>query len=335
MVDAQIRLLSSIAKAALIPGYYHASFFEKIQFLLPAITGRFSNRRKCLIFGGGIVERIEQISDDEWFKMLLKSVKNRTVDGLEFPGFPDEALQAQFVGSSNEAALREGFEFYRLVKGYSVALGRPFDKKATRLLDFGCGWGRYLRIFKKDISEENLFGVDVDPTILNQCRINNVPGEFCRIFPSGKLPYPDSFFDFVIAYSVFTHLPEHVHIHWAHEIARVAKPGCIFVLTLESTRFLDFVEKLGRSKPAEDWHGWHRSLSEFSGNIPAYRKAYSKGEFVYLPTGGGDYRSADVYGDAVVPKEYVERSWKGLFNIIDYIDDPARFWQAVLVAQRP
>jgi len=281
------------------------------------------------------VERIEHISDDKWFEMLLKSVNNRTVDGIEFPSFPDEPLQAQFVGSSNEAALREGFEFYRLVKGYSTILGRSFDKKETKLLDFGCGWGRYLRIFIKDVSEENLFGVDIDPTILKQCRINNVPGELNRIFSGGKLPYPDSFFDFIIAYSVFTHLPEHIHNHWIQEIARVAKPGCVFVLTLESIRFLDFVEKLGSSEPSADWHGWHRSLSEFSANIPAYRKAYYKGDFVYLPTGGGDYRSADVYGDAVVPRNYVEQHWKGFFNIIDYIDDPARFWQAVLVAQRP
>jgi SAM-dependent methyltransferase len=277
------------------------------------------------------MKQLDLISDDKWFEMLLKSIKNRTVDGVEFPGFPTEALQAQFVGSSNESALLEGFEFYRLVKGYSAALGKPFDN-ATKFLDFGCGWGRYLRIFKKDIAEKNLFGVDIDPTILDECRINQVPGELSRIFPDGKLPYPDSFFDCVIAYSVFTHLPEDIHNHWIQEITRVSKPGCVFVLTLESIRFLDFVEDLGRTEPTTNWH---RGLSQFAGNVPAYRDAYSKGEFVYLPTGGGDFRSADVYGDAVVSRNYVEHSWGGLFNIIDYIDEPARFWQAVLIAQRP
>jgi SAM-dependent methyltransferase len=273
---------------------------------------------------------VELIHDDKWFKMLLKSIKNRTVDGIEFPGFPNESVQSQFVGSSNEAALREGFEFFTLVKGYSAALGMPLNK-TSKVLDFGCGWGRFLRIFKKDIAEENLFGVDIDPSILDECRKNQVPGELSRIFPNGKLPYPDNFFDCIMAYSVFTHLPENIHKHWINEIARVAKPGCVFVLTLESIRFLDFVENLDSNNPIS---GWHAGLSQFSSEIPAHRKAYNDGDFVYLPTGGGDFRAADVYGDAVVPLKYVEQEWSKHFNIIEYIDNQDRFWQAVLVTQR-
>lgn len=273
---------------------------------------------------------IEHISDEKWFKMLLKSVNKRTVNGIRFPGFPDDSIQSQFVGSSNEAALREGFQFYSLVKGYAASLGMPLGK-TTKVLDFGCGWGRYLRIFRKDIAEENLFGVDIDPTILDECRKNEVPGELSQIVPDGKLPYPDNFFDCIFSYSVFTHLPEKVHKHWLDEIARVCKPGCVFVLTLESMRFLEFVENIDADSPPS---GWHAALSQFSDEIPALRKSYNEGEFVYLPTGGGDFRAADVYGDAIVPLKYVEQSWDNLFNIVDYIDDPKRFWQAVLVAQR-
>lgn len=275
------------------------------------------------------MESIELISDDKWLEMLIKSIETKVVEGIEFPSFPEDSIQAQFVGSSNEHALREGFEFYKLVKGYASALGMPINRGHTKLLDFGCGWGRYLRLFQKDIAEENLFGVDVDPLILNECRKNKVLGELTRIFPDGKLPYPDDFFDCVIAYSVFTHLPEHVHNHWIGEIARVAKPGCVFVLTLESRRFLDFVENIDSENPQS---GWHAGLSHFSREIPAFRELYNEGKFVYLPTGGGDFRAADVYGDAVVPLKYVEQTWRH-FNIIDYIDDPARFWQAVLIAQ--
>lgn len=271
-----------------------------------------------------------EITDDKWFEMLLKSIHSRVVDGIEFPGFPDKSIQEQFVGSSNEAALSEGFEFYKLVKGYASALGMPLNHQSSKLLDFGCGWGRYLRFFQRDISEENLFGVDIDPTALEGCRQNGVKGQLSRIFPDGKLPYPDSSFDCVIAYSVFTHLPENIHSHWVQEIARVSKPGCVFVLTLESIRFLDFVAAIDSKNPPS---GWHAGLSHYAGEIPAYRKAYSEGKFVYLPTGGGDFRAADVYGDAVVPRQYVEQSWDQ-FHVRDYIDEAARFWQAVLIAQR-
>jgi hypothetical protein len=102
--------------------------------------------------------------------MLLKSIKSKRVDGIEFPGFPEESVQAQFVGSSNEAALREGFEFYKAVKEYASALGMPLNNGSSKLLDFGCGWGRYLRFFYNDIDEQNLYGVDIGPTILDTCR---------------------------------------------------------------------------------------------------------------------------------------------------------------------
>ncbi len=275
------------------------------------------------------MNNMHQIEDDKWLQLLLKSINNRVVDGIKFPSFPADDIQAQFVGSSNESALREGFEFYKLVKGYASALAKPLNKDTSRFLDFGCGWGRYLRFFWKDIAENNLFGVDIDPSILEGCKQNDVPGNLSQIFPDGQLPYPDGYFDCVIAYSVFTHLPENVHKHWVDEISRVSKPGCVFVSTLESSRFLDFI---GTLDPLNPESGWHKGLSQYTSQVSAYRQAYENGEFVYLPTGGGDYRSSEVYGDAIIPKSYIETHWSSAFNIIDYIDD--RFWQAILVVQK-
>jgi len=276
------------------------------------------------------MKNLANLSDEEWFDMLLRSLHSRSVDGVTFPAFPAAELQSNFVGSSNESALQEGFKFYQLVKSYANSRGKPFDNKTSRFLDFGCSWGWYLRIFRKDFEPENMFGVDVDPTVLDICKKNGVQGEFQTITPVGHLPYPDDFFDCVIAYSVFTHLPEHIHLHWVREIARVAKPGCIFVLTLESVRFIDFIQSLAGSEPETPWHV---SLSKFSDQAAELRKQFYEGKFVYIP-GGGDYRSADVYGEAVVSEGYVKRFWDGLFEIIDYIDDTERFMQAVLVAQK-
>lgn len=276
------------------------------------------------------MNRVSAISDEKWFDMLLKSIESRVVDGIKFPGFPDDSVQSQFVGSSNKNALTEGFQFYKLVKGYAQALGMPIEQN-SKFLDFGCGWGRYLRFFWKDVDECNLFGVDIDPDILEECRENGVPGQLDRIYPDGNLPFPDNHFSSIIAYSVFTHLPENIHVHWMREIVRVAKHGCVFVLTLESIKFLNFVESLDSENPIS---GWHAGLSHFSSDIPSLRKLYDDGKFVYLPTGGGDFRAADVYGDAVVSRKYVEEVWSKDFNIIDYIEDPERFWQTVLIVQR-
>ncbi len=65
----------------------------------------------------------------------------------------------------------------------------------------------------KDSSLENMHGVDVDPDILDICRQCNVPGTFHQIETLGSLTFSDKHFDLIVAYSMFTHLSEHVHLH--------------------------------------------------------------------------------------------------------------------------
>lgn len=274
----------------------------------------------------------EELSDSEWQELLLSSLHNNEVEGYKLPSFPSEEVQASYVGSSNESALTEGFKFYDTVKSYAERLdGGIGENPEGRFLDFGCGWGRFMRIFRKDFQPENMYGVDVDPVVLDCCRECNIEGNFDTIEPCGRLPFPDDHFDTIVAYSVFTHLPEELHMHWIGELARVARPGCVFALTLEPLRFLDFVESLGASEPQTDWH---RRLRRFSSRVSDLKKKFLAGGFIYMPTGGGDFRGEDVYGDAVVPLDYVRHAWNGLFEVVDFIDDPDEFWQAFLVTRR-
>jgi SAM-dependent methyltransferase len=264
------------------------------------------------------------MTDEQWRDLLLESVSSTNVNGIEFPSFPDKAIQANFVGSAYEHALQEAFWFYKQLKLHS-----PLNEN-SKVLDFGCGWGRFLRFFMKDVSASNVYGVDVDPDILEICRVTGVPGELSTIESRGVLPFPDDFFDTVMAYSVFTHLPEDVHHHWLKEITRVTKPKGIFCLTLESIRFLEFIEGLQNTVLESEWH---KALAAYGSEIRSAKERYNNGGFVYFPTGGGDYRAADVYGDAVVPLSYVEKHWSD-FDVVEYIDDANRFWQAVAVCRR-
>jgi len=49
--------------------------------------------------------RVRELSDEEFFSMLLRSLDARVVQGTTFPSFPDDQLQANFVGSSGKDAL--------------------------------------------------------------------------------------------------------------------------------------------------------------------------------------------------------------------------------------
>ena len=278
------------------------------------------------------MKSIGQLNDIEWKEYLLRSLHQEVVEGVKFSKFPSEELQANFVGSSAESALKEGFKFYDAVKKYWPSVDGGADPVfGRRFLDFGCGWGRFMRIFRKDFRPDRMYGVDIDPTVIEVCRDCGVDGNFSTIQPRGQLPFPNNYFDTIIAYSVFTHLPEDIHNLWIRELARVSRPGCIFALTLEPLRFLDFIEDLQTS---ESESGWHKNLKRFCSAVPEFKNQFHSGEFVYIPTGGGDIRTEDVYGEAVIPVDWVRRSWDGLFEVLEYTDDPDQFWQALVIARR-
>jgi SAM-dependent methyltransferase len=270
------------------------------------------------------------LSDHAWSDILQRSVTEEVIEGVRFPRFPADALQSQFVGSANSTALQEALWFYVELKKQTAEAGAPLGAD-SKILDFGCGWGRYLRYFWKDVRESGIFGVDVDPDILAICKNTGVPGQLSHIYPTGTLPFEDGFFSHAMSYSVFTHLPEKVHLHWMNEVARVLRPGATFSLTLEPRRFLDFVAEQEKNSSLSEWH---KGMAKYSRSVPEFHKAFDAGQLVYLPTGGGDYRSADTYGDAAVPLSFIEKLWSRHFDILDYIDDPKRFWQAVLVVKR-
>ncbi len=272
---------------------------------------------------------IRALPDRAYLEVLVASVAGREVGGVTYPGFPEDVIQSNFVGSAGETALREAFNFWQLLKDYSALLDKPFAR-TTRVLDFGCGWGRYLRFLYKDVDVANLHGVDVDPGIVKRCQDLGLPGLLQPIDPLGRLPYPDGFFDVVMAYSVFTHLPEHVNLHWKREIARVTRKGGVFAFTLEPRRFLEFV----RDKTPGSDSPWHKVMARFAPQMDAMLERFDAGEFCYLPSGGGEFRPSDTYGDAAVPLPWMEQHWAPEWEMRDYIDNADRFWQAVMVAQR-
>ncbi|HEU4770411.1 MAG TPA: class I SAM-dependent methyltransferase [Pyrinomonadaceae bacterium] len=92
------------------------------------------------------------------------------------------------------------------------------------ILDFGCGVGRIMRHWRT-IKGPALHGTDYNPDLVNWCTTNLKFSEFRVNTLSGELPYPAETFDFIYAFSVFTHLSEPLQFFWINELARVLKPG--------------------------------------------------------------------------------------------------------------
>ena len=139
-------------------------------------------------------------------------------------GVPPDDIQADFVGSSNETALREAWNFYLLMadtrRRYGVELGRN-----TNVLDFGCGWGRFARMFFRDVPPGNLWCADSWDLALDTCRQTGVPGHLVKVDQLPPASLPSDHFDTAFAYSVFSHLSPAAHRAWEAEFARMVRSG--------------------------------------------------------------------------------------------------------------
>lgn len=99
---------------------------------------------------------------------------------------------------------------------------------SARLLDVGCGEGATLSRLIAEGAVATGVGVDLLPERIERARIAWPAIDF-RVADAGQLPFPDGSFDVVLAMTVFSSIPQHVRPAIALEVARVVRPGGLFV----------------------------------------------------------------------------------------------------------
>jgi SAM-dependent methyltransferase len=216
------------------------------------------------------------------------------------PSLPSEELQARISGHHGRAGLEHGYQIYRVVQHQLHAHGRPL-KDSDRVLDFGCGWGRIIRFFLRDVKPENLWGIDVNEKAIDACLETNRWASFARneMFP--PTGFGDQSFALVYSYSVFSHLSERAHLAWLRELERILQPGGVFVATT-----------LTRS-----------NMESETGSIAAY----DRGEYCFAEDG----HHGEHFGFTAIPERYVRKQWSKHFEVHDYSMGPA---QIVIVCRR-
>jgi SAM-dependent methyltransferase len=266
---------------------------------------------------------VSRLPADEWRDVILGSVAQGTYAGHRLPRVPPIEFQRRSNAATDAVGnLRVGHRIYAQVLSILDDLGRPL-RPDSRVLDFGCGWGRVARFFLHDIRGEGLFGVDIDQRGIESCRESFPLGTFLVSSPWPPSGFHAETFDLVYAVSVFSHLPEGMHLAWVEEITRILRPGGVLVATTLGRDFIEGSAALRQSGKAAV--PWEKAKAESFRDPHSALAAYDAGSYVYAP------KPRDEYGMALIPEGYVRRRWTRWLRYERFTGRAPGFGQAVIV----
>jgi ubiquinone/menaquinone biosynthesis C-methylase UbiE len=268
--------------------------------------------------------------DETWFALLCESAHRPGVmlNGAPLPAFPPETLQRNTTGKAGAQAIIEAFAFYTHCRAQFARMGRALSP-AHSLLDFGCGWGRIARCFIREIPPANIFGIDVTPEFADFCKRAFRSHNFIATPALPPTPIPAERFDFIVAYSVFSHLsPDACHA-WMAEFARILTPGGMVAVTTRGRDFFATCENLkGRATDS-----YSAALAEIFPDFDEARRRYDAGEFVHsnIPgVSGGGAMNASFYGESFISEAYASTAFSKQFELSAFVYEPSSVEQAML-----
>jgi len=117
-----------------------------------------------------------------------------------------------------------------------------------KVLDFGCGCGRVIRRIH-NVTGAALYGTDADLRQIEWCRRNLSAIALFSVNRSiPPLGYPSDTFDFVYAFSVFTHFPREAQLPWMRELSRVLRSGGFLLMSTDGESYLGRLSQSERSR---------------------------------------------------------------------------------------
>ncbi len=242
-------------------------------------------------------------------KNALRSLGSqaRAVPRSELPIPPGE-LMFRVVGSDSPGRFEVGGrleleELDRVLSAHGRGLARFED-----ILDFGCGPGRFLRQLRAMAPRARLYGVDQDEEAIAWVRRELPFVETAVAGPLPPLPLPESTFDLVIVFSVFTHLDEAYQDAWLEELQRLTRPDGLVVATVH-----------GMSK----WEALRHGPMTREPNLERMAGEFDRRGFLHWT--GDDWGAffPDYYHTSFHRGDYIRDRWARWFEVVDVIEPQA------------
>jgi len=191
----------------------------------------------------GALTTLRQLPLDDFGEVFI-SLPNPALPNLSsaLPRMAAEQTQVNWTGSSGIVLLRQTDTFVRLLAhNYESLSGRKLP--SSRILDFGCGYGRIMRALYYFADPENLYGCDPWDISIDICKEDGVLGHFAiSDYLPKSLPFEGKF-DLIYAFSVFTHLSERATTACLTTMADALAPGGVAAITIRPVEYWDFDQR--------------------------------------------------------------------------------------------
>ena len=247
---------------------------------------------------------------------------------------PDQFLRDRVVGDgvTDERFHRWGLSDWRRIEQSLRQGGYDFSRPGA-VLDFGCGCARILRFFELYARTTEFHGADVDRDAVDWCRRNIEFAQFTQVPFQPPTPYASGKFDGIFSFSVFSHLPEALHLRWLRELHRITTPGAVLVLTTHGEEVIRLLLTGERDVGVPSKERLAKEVDRI--------RARGFGFFPYERLKLRDARNQNAfedwdlaaYGIAFVLESYVREHWTEYFDVVDHRPAPDG-WQDFVTLRR-
>ncbi|QCK88182.1 class I SAM-dependent methyltransferase [Phreatobacter aquaticus] len=229
------------------------------------------------------------------FGLLLLDMPRADLPALSavLPRMADPQVQRNWTGSDGITLLGQSLSFVRIVsRAYTELTGKTLHQK--RILDFGVGWGRLVRLMYHYSDPDLIHGCDPWDLSLDICRKD---GLLCHLAQSDYLPTSLPFegrFDLIYAFSVFTHLSQRATASALAVLERHLAAEGVLVVTI---------------RPLEYWNV-HQPLEQAERDrlMALHRSA----RFAYRPHNRDAVDGDVTYGDTSMAFDWLQEQVPGL-----------------------